>query len=182
MGKMHIIAKAGLIAIGIYVISIILDGFGPPLLPGWWRPTSCPCFLSWLVDRLDRLPNYLLVLLSLVFTYELLIRTDEWAHRLLHSEDLPVTDDLPLFALTAYRATTVLCGIILIYFAVPTIEPLIRVHLEPEKMLSYELTFPKLIRIILGVYLICGAPYFVSWQVDRTLAYMKQQVNTVQPH
>jgi hypothetical protein len=180
MARMHIIAKAALTVVGICVISIILDGFGPPLLPVYLKPDYYPFFLSWLIERLDRLPNYFLVLLSLFFSYELLVNTDKWAHKLLGSTELPITSDFPLFALGVYRCTAVFCGIVLIYHTVPTIEPFIRVYLEPEKMYKYELTFSKLIHIILAFYLICGAPHFVGWQVGKTLKYIRQKGGTAE--
>lgn len=175
MTRIYVIAKAALTAVGIYTISIVLDGFGPPLLPvGLWS-RYYPSFLGWLFGRLESLPNHFLTLLFMILSYQLLVRSGKWVNRLLHADELRMADDLPLFALAIYRATAVFCGAILIYYAVPAIEPLIRVHIERDKTPDYELTISILIRVALGCYLICGAPQFARWQLRKTLAFMQER-------
>jgi hypothetical protein len=185
VAKNHIIAKAALTAIGIYVISIILDGFNIlrdalRLYFQWLVPRYSPSYLSWLLWRLNRLPYYLILLFFWVFAFLLLIRTDNWAHRLLGLKKLEIAHDFPQFAVSVCRITAVFCGVLLIYYAVPTITPLIRNRFEPEEMRYSGLTLANLTRFVLGFYLVYGAPHFVRWQVNKTLEYINQKANAAQ--
>jgi hypothetical protein len=176
MTKMHVIAKAGLMLIGIYVVAIVLD-FRPIYLVSF-LPTSYPIFLSRVIERL---PDYLIPLLLCVVAYQLLVKGDKWSYRLIGPEKLELDDGLAPFAVRVYRMTAVFCGVLLIYHAVPSIEPMIRAFLHPEKTDGYGLTLANLSRFLLGFYLICGAPHWVRWQARKTLIYVGERVGDARP-
>jgi hypothetical protein len=165
MVKMHVVAKAVLTAIGIYIITFMLN-----FLPYFRSFVFC-------VRLLNLILNYSLIFLFGLLVYQLIVGSDKWAHKIVGDTQTKDTDDLLCFAISVYRITIVFCGIFLIYHAVPTIEPYIRSHLDPETTYRYGFTIPDVARWLLALYLIFGAPQFVRWHVHRTLKYKNITTN-----
>jgi len=182
MTKMFIIAKATLILFGIYTISTILyvcdsySRFG---------------HVVWL-----SLVKYALVIIFGFLVYQLLNKGDKWAHYLIGREELKITGDLPSFAITVFRITVVTCGILIIYYAVPTIVKVVVALFDPSQFEEHKMyddffyaasrilidQWTVVIKIVLAVYLLCGAPRFVRRQVKKTLSYINQNSGTIPQH
>jgi len=171
MTKVHVITKASLIAVGIYVISIILGGF---------HRFVRPLVFGLNTELLHRVLNYSLILIFVLLAYQLFVKADKWALRIIDKGAVKTTDNVAEFAFSTYRITVVFCSVFLIFFAIPTIEPYIRSHLESERVYGHGLTISALIRWILGFYLICGGSAFVHWQVHKTLNYINKHMNSIQ--
>lgn len=170
MTKAHVITKASLIAVGIYVVSFILGGFHR--------------FVRYLVIGLNtelwhRVLNYSLILTFGLLAYQLFVKADKWALRIIDKGTVKTKDNIAEFAFATYRITVFFCGVFLVFFAIPTIEQYIRSHLEPKRGYGHGLTVYALIRWVLGFYLICGGSAFVHWQVHKTLNYINMHMNSI---
>lgn len=170
MSKMLIIAKAVLTAIGIYVMTIMLKGFLQHI-------RLIPFVLH--AELLHRVLNYSLIFLFGVLAYQLIVRGDRWAHKIIGDTQTNGTEDILPFAISIYRITTVFCGVLIIYQAISTIEPYIRYFLNPEITHGHSLTIPGLAQWVLGLYLVFGAPHFVRWQANRTVTYRTSKHNDI---
>lgn len=179
---MQIIAKAVLILFGIYTVSTILY--------------TCDHFSRFAHTVWFSFVKYTLVIIFGFGVYQLLIKGDKWAHYLTGREELKITRELPSFATMIYRITAVLCGILIIYYAIPKIVTAVIALFDPRQFEQHKIyddflyatrrilmeEWPVIIRIILGFYLLFGAPHFVDWQVRKTLRYINQKTGTMPQH
>ena len=78
----------------------------------------------------------------------------------------------------SFRLTVVLAGIFYIYWAIQQIVSTIRLYFVTSRQIPvYSGVFSLLGQIILlagGIYLLCGAPHFVRWQVRKTIEQCKR--------
>jgi len=133
-------------------------------------------------------PANIMALLSPVFTmiyaaliiYLLIYKADFFAGKIVGSQQRQQTQIwwLPF----AFRLTAVFAGILYLYWVVPTMISTIHsyimaVHYDFEDISSY-LSWNRIlswvILLAIGVYLLCGAPHFVRWQVKKTLEQCKK--------
>ena len=179
---MLIIAKATLILFGIYTTSTILyvcDSYSRFGHVVWFS-----------------LVKYALVIIFGFLVYQLLNKGDKWAHYLIGRQELKNTGELPSFALTIYRITVVLCGILIAYYAVPKTVTAVIALFDPSQFEEHKMyddffyatsrilmdQWTVVIKIVLGIYLLCGAPRFVHWQAKKTLSYINQNSGTISQH
>lgn len=179
---MQIIAKAVLILLGIYTISTILyvcDHFSRFVHIVWFNSVK---------DTL--------VIIFGFGAYQLLIKGDKWAHYLTGRQGLKITRELPSFATMVYRITVVLCGILIVYYIAPNIVAVVIALFDPRQFEQHKIyddffyatshilmnEWTITIKIILGFYLLFGAPHFVRWQVRKTLSYINQKTGTTPQH
>lgn len=179
---MLIIAKATLILFGIYTISKILyvcDYFS--------RSTHA----IWLSSV-----KFALVIIFGFVIYQLIIKGDKWAHYLIGRGELKNTGDLPSFALTIYRITVVMCGILIVYYAAPKVVTAVIAFFDPSQFEQHKMyddffyatsrilmdQWTVVIKIVLGIYLLYGAPRFVHRQVEKTISYINKTASTTPPN
>lgn len=179
---MLIIAKAALILFGIYTISTILyvcDYFS--------RSTHA----IWLSSV-----KFALVIIFGFVIYQLLIKGDKWAHYLIRRGELNIISELPSFATMVYRITVVVCGIFIIQYNLTRIVTAVIALFDPSQFQEHKIyddffyatgrilmnQWTVIIKIILGIYLLYGAPRFVRLQVKKTLIYINQKTNTIPQH
>ena len=81
----------------------------------------------------------------------------------------------------AFRLTAVFSGILYLYWVIPSIVSMVYVHLWaarqgaiPAAWLTWSHVVSYIILLALGIYLLCGAPHFVRWQVRKTLEQCKE--------
>jgi hypothetical protein len=181
MNKMQVWAKILMAILGLYGILVLLRDV--------W--TS----FAYLIYQIDSpglkftTVNYILFVITILFIslfvcviYQLLFRGDKWARRLvwdIHGEQ----NHVEIFWLPAsYRLAAFVCGIVIFYWTMPTIirlfylwisyfqgEPDYRIHEMPG-----DSTILTILRLVLSVYLIYGAPHFVRWQVKKALTESKK--------
>ena len=179
MTKMLIIAKATLILIGIYMISIIL------YVSNYLSRSTHDIWFSSM--------KYILVIILGFGIYQLLIKGDRWAHYLIGRGKLKITGELPSFAIMVYRITVVMCGILMVYHAAPKVVAAVISLFDPSQFQEHKIyddflyatgrilmyQWAVIIKIILGIYLLLGAPRFVRRQVRKTLRYLNQKDGTM---
>ena len=103
-------------------------------------------------------------------------------------ETIENSDDLAHYAALVYRITAVLCGLIMFYYAIGRLESPLYTLMNPLERDKYQLyTFASIVEyivsihfketlyLILALYLTCGAPHFVRWQVRRTIEYEEKR-------
>jgi hypothetical protein len=179
MTKMLIIAKAVLILFGIYTISIIL------YVSDYFSRSTHAIWLSSI--------KYALMIMLGFGIYQLLIKGDRWAHYLIGRQELKITGELPSFAIKVYRITVVMCGILIVYYAAPKVVTAVIALFDPRQFEQHKMyddflyatsrilmdQWTVIVRIVLGFYLLCGAPHFVRRQVRKTLIFINQKTGTV---
>ena len=179
MTKMLIIAKAALLLFGIYTISVILY--------------VCESYLRFANVVWVSTVKYALVIIFGFGIYQFLNKGDRWAHYLIGRTELIITRELPSFAIMVYRITVVLCGILIAYYAAPKVVTAVIAFVDPSQFEEHKMYddflyatsrilmehWTVIIKIFLGLYLLCGAPHFVHWQVRKTLRYINQKAGTM---
>ncbi len=176
MTKMQIIAKAGLVSLGIYTVVTLC----------WYLTHVIPSF---------NLPSYLVGTLCFtvfavffaVITFFLIFNNDSLARKMAGPGDQlnPATEALWLAA--SLRLASVFCGLILLSASIPTIRNVLLVPIRIRPFINEIFLFdsyPKtlllpfskwcaiiynLLKLILAVYLLCGAPHFVRWQFRHSI-------------
>lgn len=133
--------------------------------------------IEWLI------PLCSLILYLTLIVYFLLYRADKWAAKIVKNDNLedaqPKVSWLPI----VYRLVAVSCGILYLYWIVPLMISTLHAHLMMSRQdvlvdtnldvtLNQFLTW--VILLALGIYLLCGAPHFVRWQVKKTLECCSQ--------
>jgi len=178
MNKMHTLAKIILSAIGIYFIIRLLSQL--PLAIFWFY--SKP---SWETAATSLLALLLTAGLIAVLLYLFFYKSESLAKKIVGSEQLPEPGSqiqwLPValrliciaggfyFLLTVLWQTTYVIGQLATFqTSSQTINgnTYITSYYPP---FNYRSLLPWAILLICGVYLLCGAPHFVRWQVKKIL-------------
>jgi len=143
------------------------------LTEGW---TSFGVLISWmraekhefpLLQYIMTIAGQILLVLRIVIVYQLLVRGKRWAPRLVGLvEDEPgEREGFPIAA--AFRLAAFACGVLLLFWTVPEFVHIVRQVRYNESVNEQLLT--GAIRMVLAVYLICGAPHVARWQASRAL-------------
>ena len=110
----------------------------------------------------------------LVIAYQLLFRGQFWAEKIVNEQ--PNEPHKQIFWLpAAYRLASVFCGLLVAYRvaeSIPRVLIILYRHNQAGQFAgNYEWTsvLGVVIQLVLGIYLLCGAPHFVRWQVKKTL-------------
>lgn len=176
MTRMQIIAKAGLVSLGIYAV-VTLCWYLTHVIPSFNLPSCLVGTLCFTV----------FAVFIAVTTFFLIFNNDGMARKMAGPGDQlnPATEALWLAA--SLRVATVFCGLILLSTSIPTIRNILLVPIRIGPLIneiflfdsfpkSLLLPFPKwyaiiynFLKLILAVYLLCGAPYFVRWQSRHSL-------------
>ena len=119
-----------------------------------------------------------MLLYTAIVVYLLIFKADKWAVKIAanqQDEQPPAkTPCLP----AAFRIIAVFSGILYMYWLIPTIISTIQSHIlikdtGPALVHRPPLDGSKvatwIVLLVLGVYLLCGAPHFVRWHVRKTL-------------
>jgi len=183
MTKMQIIAKAGLVSLGIYAIVTLC-----------WH-LSC---LTPLFDFPSLLTSILFYAAFAVFiaviVFFLIFNNNDLARKIVGPEEELNPTAKALWLTASLRLAVVFCGLILLSTSIPTI---LSILLSPIHIRTWvnelflfrgfpkSLMFPfrkwctliyDFLKTILAIYLLCGAPHFVRWQLRHSIAY--HQPNT----
>jgi hypothetical protein len=189
MNKMHTLAKIILSAIGIFFIIRLLSQL--PLAIYWFY--SKP---SWETAANSLLSLLLTAGLIIVLLYLFFYKSESLAKKIVGSEQLPEPGSqiqwLPValrliciaggfyFILTVlWRATHTLGQ--LAYFKANTHTYTVNGNTYTKSYyppFDYQSWLPWVIILICGVYLLCGAPHFVRWQVKKILQQCKDRAET----
>ncbi len=176
MTRMQIIAKAGLVSLGIYAIVTLC-----------WYLTHVIPFLnipSWLIGILC---FAVFAVFIAVITFFLIFNNDSLARKMAGpgAQLNPAAKTLWLFS--SLRVAVVFCGLIFLSASIPTIINILLVPMRirpfindiflfdrcPRQLLMFFSEWCEIIynflKLILAVYLLCGAPHFVRWQFRHSI-------------
>jgi hypothetical protein len=181
MNKMHALARIILSAIGIYFTIRLLSQLPYAIFMFYSKP-SWETAASSLISLL--LTAGLIALLLYFFFY----KNESLAKKIVGSEQLPEPDSQIQWLPVALRLICIAGGI---YFLSTVLWQTTYVISQLAAFKSYTDTnykviytyapfnyqslLPWIIMLICGVYLLCGAPHFVRWQVKNTLRLCKQR-------
>jgi hypothetical protein len=170
MTKMQIIAETVLTALGVYAILSLCRLYTPPSLgperdlPVWWYVV----FFSGLV------PLAALVIFFLIFN------NDGIARRMAGPGPIPDRHTQTIWLIKSLRIGLVLTGLMLLPKSIPVILNIVSIIISNFRAgtfpdipaapprIRFKNTY-SLIRMVLAIYLVCGAPHFVRWHVKKTL-------------
>jgi hypothetical protein len=177
MNKMHTLTKIVLWAIGIFFAIRLLSQL--PLAVFWFY--SKP---SW--ETAGSLLFSVLFVAGAIglLVYFLIYQHDRLAKKIVGSEQQPEPDSQIQWLPVALRLICIAGGIYFLYtvlwhttyiigqFAAFKAQENARTILAYPPF-NYQSLLPWVIMLICGVYLLCGAPHFVRWQVRKTLQQCK---------
>ena len=114
--------------------------------------------------------------------YLLLSKRDKWAEKIIGTADLPDPRAQIQWLPVAFRLVSVAAGLLCLYRLVIAIIWAVQRYsmakaITPQylpKVFTVEQILGWLILLVIGIYLLCGAPHFVRWQLKKTLAQCKQ--------
>jgi len=178
MTKMQIIAKTILSALGVYAILTLCRLYTPPSLgpekdlPVWWHVV----FFSGFV------PLAALVIFFLIFN------NDGIARRMAGPGPIPDRHTQTIWLIKSLRIGLVLTGLMLLPRSIPVILNMVSIIVSNFRAGTFpdipaappRIRFKNtsnLIRMVLALYLICGAPHFVRWQTRHSL----HQFDNIEP-
>jgi len=127
-----------------------------------------------------------------LLVYFLIYQHDKLAKKIVGSEQLPEPDSqiqwLPVafrlvciaggiyFLSAVLRHTTYVIGQLAVFKAhTHTIKANTYTTFYTHALFSFRSLLPWVIMLICGIYLLCGAPHFVRWQVKKTLQQCKKR-------
>jgi len=177
MNKMHSLAKIVLVVIALYITYFLCMNLLYILLASHNEPFGKSPVLN--------IVFFLVVCLFLLtILYQCLYRRDRWAGKIVGSPDLPEPESRIQWLPVAFRLVVVAAGFFYVYSSVIAIISITRRYavtkaggyISPYSP-TVEQIFAWLILLAVGIYLLCGAPHFVRWQIKKTLEQCKQPPN-----
>jgi len=176
MNKMHTLTKIILSAIGIFFTIRLLSQSTIPIYYIYSHP-------SW-----ETAGTFLLSLLVIgvaigALIYLFVYKRDSLAKKIVGSEQPPEPDSQIQWLLVAFRLICIAGGIYFLNTVLWRTTHIISQFalLKAKNVYSNYAPFssrnilPWLIMLICGIYLLCGAPHFVRWQVKKTLQQCKKR-------
>jgi hypothetical protein len=173
MNDLRKLARVILIGLGIYVLvryGIGLIGVLPYLFSkDWWMRGFA---LGQLVGGV-----VIIVCVGLVI-YALVWKADFWSAKIVGADERDGADIwwLPF----AFRLASVCAGILYLSWAISALVSIIGSYIQMMdpgfvfRPLPWHNVVGWVIQLGLGIYLLCGAPHFVRWQVKKTLEHCKR--------
>jgi len=173
MNDLHKLARIILVSLGIYVL--IQNGVGlvatlPFLFAG---DSSIGTLGAWMITY-----ALLVIVCSAVVVCLLVWKADFWLAKVVGTEEPEETQIwwLPF----AFRLASVCAGILLLSWAMLALVSIITFYIQMVDLRLVARSMPwrrlvgSLIQLALAIYLLCGAPHFVNWQVRKTLEHCQR--------
>lgn len=176
MTKMQMIAKAGLVSLGIYAV-VNLCWYLTHVIPSFNIPSPLIGILCFAV----------FAVFIAVITFYLIFNNDSLARKMAGPGDQLNPAAKTLWLSSSLRVAAVFCGLILLSASIPTIRNILLVPIRIRPFINEIILFdryPKpllmpfskwcriiynFLKLILAVYLLCGAPHFVRWQFRHSI-------------
>ena len=176
MNKMHTLAKIIITILAVY--GLITFGIGI---------LTTPFLTLWGGFNFTFILIILMHLIAIAATCLILRKTDTIANKIVGKQELPSPETQIEWIPVTYRLISVYAGLFCFYKATFYLSSLLKrfalSKAHNNNGLAYYSQFdywpiPTLIILLIaGIYLVCGAPHFVRWQVKRTLE-MCQKIET----
>ncbi|RKY06972.1 MAG: hypothetical protein DRP65_11025 [Planctomycetota bacterium] len=182
MNKMQTIARITLAAIALYIIlefakhipsSLYFIGHAGEL-------TLTSLFMAFVATGS-------MIILVVIIAWQLIVRGEKWACKIVTKAQNYEAEEKTNWLPTTYHIIAVSLGILFIWWTIPYIFQLLYyIKLaQPSSNGQYRQFYsggyrvlPTLVsvigRLIISVYLLCGAPHFVRWQIKKTLELCKE--------
>ena len=176
MTRMQIIAKAGFVSLGIYAV-VNLCWYLTHVIPSFNTPSPLIGILCFAV----------FAVFIAVITFYLIFNNDSLARKMAGPGDQLNPAAKALWLAASLRVAAVFCGLILLSASIPTIRNILLVPIRIGPFINEIFlfdSFPKpllfpfskwcriiynFLKLILAVYLLCGAPHFVRWQFRHSI-------------
>ena len=173
MNKMHTLAKIILSAIGIFFAILLLPQLVIPIYWFYSEPT-------WETAGTLFFSVLLITGAVAVLVYLFIYKRESLAKKIVGSEQLPEPDSQIQWLPVALRLICVAGGIYFLNTVLSQTTQVISRFVAFKAIYTYapfdyRSLLPWIIMLICGVYLLCGAPHFVRWQVKKTLQLCNQQ-------
>ncbi len=184
MNKMHTLAKIMLSGMGIFFAIRLISYIPTPISLALTRPSETPILTATFSIVFQAI---CLAVLLYIFLYkgeqfaEKIVGTSEVSEPVSQIQWLPVAFRLISMAAGLYSLIILLWQMTytLMSYAMlkaRSVAGYKTIYTPP--FLSVEKVLPWLIMLTIGIYLVCGAPHFVRWQVKKTLELCKQLPET----
>jgi hypothetical protein len=173
MNDLHKLARIILVGLGIYVLVKYGIGLFAGLPYLFYGESPLRGF------AVVQLVSFVLVTvcLSLVI-YALVWKADFWSAKIAGADE---RDGAEIWWLPfAFRLAAVCAGILYLSWAISALASIIASYIQVMppgfvfRPLPWHNVVGWVIQLGLGIYLLCGAPHFVRWQVKKTLEHCKR--------
>jgi len=185
MNRMHTLAKIMLCGIGIFFAIRLTSS----MVTLTWMAIAAPARLSILVALFW---TVIIGSCLAVVLYVFLYKREELAKKIVGASELPEPDSQIQWLPVAFRLVCVAAGMYCLHIVLwnMTYTLIQYFSFKPyaaqagykvmytAKILNIEQILNWLITLAAGIYLVCGAPHFVRWQVKKTLEQCKPQAQT----
>jgi hypothetical protein len=184
MNKMQTIARIALAAIAIYIVLDLAKSIVSSL---------------YFIGHAGELPlisfvaSASMIILAVIIAWQLIARGEKWACRIVaYAQDYEAEEKTNWLPMT-YRIIAIGLGVLFIWWAIPSIFVLVTYakSILPSSNAGYKQLYTGhllltqfisvILRLIMAVYLLCGAPHFVRWQVKKTLEFCNEFSGTEYP-
>jgi len=174
MNKMHSLAKIVLTTLALYVAyQLIITLFGTLFMIESIHFDKTPIFYI-------ALP-FVALLLPVVIIYQLLFKRDKWAEKIVGAADRPGPESQINWLPIAFRLTSVAAGLYFLLHFVSGLSRTLSYYARikastsnyPQNIFTIERIIGWVLLLPIAIYLLCGAPHFVRWQVKKTLKLCK---------
>ena len=164
------LAISGLIS-GVMALLAVLPHIVFP--DGYYGPSAIARFIS---------PLFIAVYSGLII-YFLICKSDLWVEKIVRAEVVTESQSKVFWMPVAFRLVSVFAGILYVYWVVPRMISGIETYFAIKKLdtavvpashLDVAQVISWVCLLGLGLYLLCGAPHFVRWQVKKTLEQCKE--------
>jgi len=176
MNKMHTTAKIAAGILGIYLLIFTVLTL--------MRNLS----IMFMYVGKGNVPSLMTVAVSLLMTlgfagavfYFLIYRSDKFAQKMVGQEDLPEPSNPSAWYPFALRLAMMIAGFLFLQKAISLSSNLVHyIYSFPPGAQGgmwqvYEYAVYFLIYLAISIYLLCGAPHFVRWQVKKTIEMCKE--------
>jgi hypothetical protein len=182
---MQIIAKAGLVSSGIYAV-VNLSWYLTHVIPSFNLLIGILCFAVFAV-------------FIAVITFFLIFNNDSLARKMAGPGEKLNPAANTLWLSSSLRVAAVFCGLILLSASVPTIRNILLVPIRIRPFINEIFLFDRcprqllmsfsewceiiynFLKLILVVYLLCGAPHFVRWQLRHITIRYQPVTQKIEP-
>jgi len=173
MNDLHKLARIILVGLGIYVLVKQVIGVIaalPYLFFG--EPSIRSFFIGPLVSLV------LFAVCSGVVVYALIWKADFLSAKItgIYESDQAEVWWLPF----AFRLASVCAGILLLSWSISSLSSIIATYIQMadprfiHRSMPWQRLVGWIIQLLLAIYLLCGAPHFVNWQVRKTLEHCQR--------
>ena len=171
MNKMHTFAQVVFVALGIYMIVLILPMFVSTMPIVFWSR------FGWEGISIS-LVSLAVTLICIYYIYRLLIcRREKLAEMVVGSEEPPGPEVQVEWIAVVLRLIVIIVGLILMVRFLRGLGGVLaslsadKVFNMPSSGRMTQYIIGWILNLPLAIYFICGAPHFVRWQVRKTLEF-----------